>query len=85
MIFVGLLVLLVLVGSLEMFNLCGADPTEGFTPVTLAESILSNRNYMTYHSSNGTVLLMGFTDYGSIPMTSHIIPIVIPNHGLKLE
>ena len=38
MIFVGLLVLLVLVGSLEMFNLCGADPTEGFTLVTLAES-----------------------------------------------
>ena len=33
-----LLVLLVLVGSLEMFNFCGADPTEGFTLVPLTES-----------------------------------------------
>ena len=33
-----LLVILVLVGSLEMFNFCGANPTNGFTLVPLTKS-----------------------------------------------
>lgn len=44
-----LLFILVMVGALEMFNICGADPTDGFTLVPLTESNFElQKPYMTY-------------------------------------
>ncbi|KAK7841074.1 citrate-binding protein [Quercus suber] len=70
-----LLVILVLVGSLEMFNFCGADPTNGFTLVPLTESNFELQKPYDIPLDQRYSFVNGFTIYGSMLMTSRTTPI----------